>query len=362
MNVQDLEVALRTRVDLAAHGDRLPPVRQLMREYKVGQAAVQEILGRMARQGLLQLQVGRGTFVHKPGQGRGSPLAGARVLVLSARVQSERSHQVARRVQEQLGAAGARCVQLVYERLEEALEVLRLSTRFDACVLQSYFDAIPLGLLSFLRERCGAVVVDGARVTGVDLDAVASDWRGALDMAIEQVVDAGHRRIALLAWPGAVQPLEGLRHHFVSLRRALRRQDREMPLIELGRIPKPQEGAPELVEDAFARVWEDKASRPTALLALGLGPSVLALSETIDRHRLHIPRDLSVVVLSHIDVADEINSRFDAVGSRSADAAHALVAQVRDRLEFPAKDPGTVYLANHYRKAGTLRAPSGAGK
>ena len=157
MKPSDLEIALRRRVEDAPHGARLPPVRQLMREFKVGQATLQEILGRMARQGLLQLQVGRGTFVHKPGRSGASSLIGARVLVLCARIQSERGHQVADQVQEQLSAAGARCVKLVYERIEEALEVLRLTARFDACVLQSYFDAIPLGLLAFLRERCGDV-------------------------------------------------------------------------------------------------------------------------------------------------------------------------------------------------------------
>lgn len=354
MNAQDLEAALRTRVDQASHGDRLPPVRDMMREYKVGQAVIQEILGRMARQGLVQLQVGRGTFVHKPGRSAASSMANARVLVLSARVQSERSHQVAGRVQEQLSTAGARCVQLVYERIDEALEVLRLSARFDACVLQSYFDAIPLGLLAFLRERCGAVIADGARVTGVDLDAVASDWRGALDIAVDHASEAGHRRIGLMAWPGSVQPLEGLRHHFISLRRALRRSEAEMPLIELRRIPRPEEGDGEFVQDAFARAWADKSSRPTALVALGLGPGGSALSAAIEQHKLRIPRDLGVIMLGHVDVANDSNSRFDMVGSRCEDAASALVAQVCERIQYPARDHCTVYLENHYRKAGSL--------
>jgi DNA-binding LacI/PurR family transcriptional regulator len=358
MKAPELEAALRQRVDGAAHGERLPPVRDLMREYKVGQAVIQEILGRMARQGLLQLQVGRGTFVHRPGKGPASSLRGARVLVLSARVQSARSHQVADRVQEQLSTAGARCVQLVYERIEEALEVLRLSARFDACVLQSYFDAIPLGLLAFLRDRCGAVIADGARVTGVDLDAVASDWRGALDMAVERADRAGHRRIALLAWPGGVQPLEGLRHHFISLRRALRRSEGEMPLIELQRIPRPRENGAELLRAALAQAWSDRKVRPTAFVALGLGPGATALRAALDQLKLRVPRDLSVVMLGHVDVAGETSAMsFDTVGSRCLDAAHALVAQVRERIEFPAREHATTYLDNHYRAAGTLQAP-----
>jgi DNA-binding LacI/PurR family transcriptional regulator len=356
MKSADLEAALRQRVGSAGHGEKLPPIRQLMREYKIGQAAIQEILGRMARQGLLRMQAGRGTFIHRPGKGSASVVTGARVLVLSAREQSPRSHQVASQVQEKLSAAGARCVQLVYERIEEALEVLRLGARFDACVLQSYFDAIPLGLLAFLRQRCGAVIADGARVTGVDLDAVASDWQGATDIAVERLRRAGHRRVALLAWPGAVQPLEGLRRHFVSLRRALHRTEAEMPLIELERIPRPSEEGGSLLLDAFGRAWGGKGERPTAMIALGLGLGTPALRAALDRYRLKVPRDLSVIVLGHVEVLDDRSSQgFDVVGSACGDAAHALVEQVTDRLEYPVREHRTIYLENRYQEGGSVR-------
>ena len=81
------------------------------------------------------------------------------------------------------------------ERIDEALGLLDPDRRFDACVLQSYFAPLPLRLIAFLRERTGALCVGGARLAGVevDVDAVASDWRGAIDLAMERLRAAGHQ-------------------------------------------------------------------------------------------------------------------------------------------------------------------------
>ena len=56
----------------------------------------------MAHQGLLQLQVGRGMFVQKPGCAPKGGLARASVLMLSIRAHSDRNQQVARLLQGQL--------------------------------------------------------------------------------------------------------------------------------------------------------------------------------------------------------------------------------------------------------------------
>ena len=159
---------------------------------------------------------------------------------------------------------------LVYDRIDDALEVLRLTARFDACVLQSSFDDIPLGLLAFLKEHGVAVVADGTGVTGVDVDAVASDWRGALDAAVDALITRGHRRIALLAWPGEVQPLQSVRHHFGSLRGVLHCSDQEMPLVELHHLPRHGESPMAMWQRALAMLWTRSDARLTAVVAWGL--------------------------------------------------------------------------------------------
>ncbi len=80
MSRSDLDNRLRALVAPMAHGQRLPAVRQLMRDFGVGQAAMLEALNALAGEGLVLSQVGRGTFAQKPGSAIGkSSLAGASV-------------------------------------------------------------------------------------------------------------------------------------------------------------------------------------------------------------------------------------------------------------------------------------------
>lgn len=47
-------------------GDRLPPERQLVREFGISRTAVREALRSLSAKGLVESQVGRGTFVRRP--------------------------------------------------------------------------------------------------------------------------------------------------------------------------------------------------------------------------------------------------------------------------------------------------------
>lgn len=359
MNATELEALLRERVQRAEHGERLPPVRTLMREYRVGQSALQEILTRMARQGLVSMRVGRGTFVHKTTGGASArSFRGARVLLLSARVQGERSHRVAQLLQEQLSERGAHCIQLVYAHIEEALEVLRSNVRVDACVLQSYFDLVPLGLLSFLRERCPVLVVDGARVAGLDIDAVTSDWRAAMDRAVGRLRGQGHERIAFIAWPGHVQPLDGLRQHFISLRRVLGLSETAMPLMELERMPRPGETSRELVRDALTRLWQTP-QRPTALMMWGPAADIPALLSDLRQRNIVVPRDMSLIMLGHVDIKAQHEEKIDIIGTRAVDAAAKLAEQVQRRIEDPQRTGAMEFLPLHEAEFSSVaRAPS----
>lgn len=341
-----LEAALRERIAQAQHGERLPTVRALMKAHGVGQATIQAVLTRLATQGLLSLQVGRGTFVLKPSALRREGLRAASVLLLSPRQQSERSHGVARRLQAHFADDGARCVQIVYERIDEALDLLAPDRRFDGCVLQSYFDPLPLGLLAFLRQRTQALCVDGARLAGVDVDAVASDWRGAMDEALQRLRAAGHQRIGFVAWPGPVQPLEGLRQHFRSLRRCLGLDEAAMPLYELGSLPRPGAPADADLQAVLARVPAARRGGPTALMVWGASVSALALREAMAR-----PQAPHTVLLCHVNRHEEHLEAFDRVGSDSDQAADEIAAMVRWRLAHPMEEPRTAVLPSRWATA-----------
>lgn len=358
MQVSQLEQLLRDRVRQARHGEQLPPVRALMREYRVGQSALQEILSRMARQGLLSMRVGRGTFVQKTTPGIATKsFKGARVLLLSAQVQGERSHRVAQMLQAQLSERGAQCIQLVYAHIEEALEVLRSNLQVDACVLQSYFDVVPLGLLSFLRERCPVLVVDGARVAGLDIDAVTSDWRAAMDLAMGRLRAQGHERIGFIAWPGQVQPLDGLRQHFISLRRILGHSHEVMPLVELSRMPRAGESSRELVSDALTQIWQS-AQKPTALMLWGPSMDISALLSDLHGRGIVVARDMSLILLGHVDVKVQHEEKIDIIGTRAVDAAAKLAQQVQQRIEDPQRPSSMEYLPLHQAEYGSVAQAS----
>lgn len=343
MPTSPLEAALRERIAQAQHGQRLPTVRALMREYGVGQATIQAVLARLAAQGLLSLQVGRGTFVLKPAELQRDGRRGGSVLLLSPRQQTERSNGVARRLHQTFADDGVRCVQIVYERIDEALDLLAPDRRFDGCVLQSYFDPLPLGLLAFLRQRTQALCVDGARLAGVDVDAVASDWPRAMDEALQRLRAAGHERIGFVAWPGPVQPLEGLRRHFGSLRRCLGLDEAAMPLFELRAVPRPGVASADDLEETLARVPTPRRGGPTALIVWGAAVSGQALQRAMAR-----PGAPRTVLLCHVNRPEEHLDAFDRVGSNSDEAADAIGAMIRWRLAHPMEPPGTTVLGNHW--------------
>lgn len=355
MDAPTLEALLRERVSSAGHGERLPTVRAMMREYRVGQAAIQAALARLARQGLLQLQVGRGTFVQKPVPRARAGFDGARLLLLSPRRQTERSYAVARQLQAEFAARGARCVQIIYERIDEALGLLDPDRRFDACVLQSYFDPLPLRLIAFLRERTGALCVDGARLAGVDVDAVASDWRGAIDLAMERLRATGHRRIGLVAWPGAVPPLQGVRQHFASLRRCLGGSPEAMPAVELACAPQPGHGVRAEMATALKQIAMPRFGGPTALLVWGGGAHAEELRQALKTAGRGPRSASSVLLLCHVDRPEEHGDCFACAGSVSAQAAEEIVTLIAWRFEHPAAEPRTVLLPSRFDARASLR-------
>ncbi len=249
------------------------------------------------------------------------------------------------------------------ERIDEALGLLDPDRRFDACVLQSYFAPLPLRLIAFLRERTGALCVGGARLAGVDVDvdAVASDWRGAIDLAMERLRAAGHRRIGVVAWPGTVPPLQGVRQHFTSLRRCLGGSKKPMPSIELACAPQP--GHPVRIEMAAAlkRIVMQRFGGATALLIWGGGAPAGELRLALKTAGRGPRSASSVLLLCHVDRPEEHGDCFACAGSVSAQAAEEIVALIAWRFEHPAAEPRTVLLPSRLDARASLhRVPRGA--
>ena len=71
----DLEQFLESLAHEAQAGDRLPPIRDLMRRFGASQMVVQRVFQNLKDRGLIESQVGRGTFVLHSNKDLGASLA-----------------------------------------------------------------------------------------------------------------------------------------------------------------------------------------------------------------------------------------------------------------------------------------------
>lgn len=194
--LESVTQALRQQSQGLSDGSRLPTVRDLMKQFSVGQGVIQRAIAELSREGLLSAEVGRGTFVRR--QAPTPRSSGERsVVILNHDRPGVRGELIATKLHEQLLAAGTRSVVMTYSDLAHAGEWLAAMPSVDACVVRLQGDVMPAGILATLRARCKAVVIEGVPVEHVDVDSVATDWLLAIETAIRHLQSRGHRKIAL---------------------------------------------------------------------------------------------------------------------------------------------------------------------
>ncbi|MET3791545.1 GntR family transcriptional regulator [Aquamicrobium terrae] len=361
--------ALREQIAQLDDGARLPTVRELMRAHRVSQATVQEALGELRQAGLLTSQVGRGTYVVK----NGAPVIRAPVaeapesapddrleslLILSNASLNERCMLVQNHIVEELSRSGSKVVQISYHNTGHLLDILTSIPRFDAAILQSHYESIPIRLLSLLQGKARALVVDGHTVSGVDIDRVGTDWEDALDMALEHLAGMGHRSVALVSLDSMAQPILAVRRAF---ERAGRRkaQWQETRTIMLRGVHNPTHAVGDALKEALSGLMDGKGRLPfSAMVTLGLSDS-FGIRRCLDELGIGRPRDLAVFLLGHHDVPSEHFGVMSIAGSSYLEGARRLIETIRRRLEAPQAAPQIVYLecARTLRESTAAPAP-----
>jgi DNA-binding LacI/PurR family transcriptional regulator len=175
-------------------------------------------------------------------------------------------------------------------------------------------------------QRVPTIVVDGARFPGPR--AVGADVRGAAAALAAHLFDLGHRDLAVLAWPGAGERLEGVRAGW--------RGSAPLMVYSVGErassaAESPGDGAwpSQAVGEALARAALSRRPRPTA---------VLALSDTLARSALQVagwmglavPEDVSVAGLDDLPGSDALGLTsalvpYRPLGERAGDELTALL-------------------------------------
>lgn len=344
-------IVLRTLSDMIERledGARLPTVRDLMKKHQVSQATVQEALDHLKGEGLLVSQVGRGTYVTRGGAARGGE--GRRgagldsLLILSNASMNERGVLVQNYIVEEMSRQDSKVVQISYHHTDHLLEILSSIPDFDAAVLQSHYESIPIRLLHLLQQKTKALVVDGHTVAGVDVDRIGTDWEDALEMALRHLVDLGHRSFGLVSINTMAQPLLAARRAFGRHAAIERGRFSFHPPLVLERIHHPSHNVLDAVADTLAPLLSAHGRLPfTALLTLGISDT-LGFTQGLQRLGIDWPKDLSVVVLGHRDVPSEHLGVMTIAGSSQRKAAEKLVETIRRRIEQPELSPQIVYL------------------
>lgn len=354
----ELSHFLDTLAKDARPGDRVPPVRDLMRRFGVSQMAVQHALGRLKTRGLIESQVGRGTFFAAGGlpviaSAAGTPAAVRSILLLRRSVGIVRGRVVVDGLQRRFAAEGHRVLEVSYTDPGHARTVLKGLPHFDACMIQSSFETITIETLAAVRQKTDVVAVDGVALVGADVDAVGLEWGEPLAMAIDLLVKRGHRSIAFATTSHPSLANELGRRRLEQLRGTLTGID--LQSMTVPRLPQEDlEGA--LV--AALRERLDAAGRLpfTALVAWGIEDGA-RFRRLLFEMGVAIPSTLSVVLLGRADLVNEHADFFDVVGCNAADQIEYLYEAIGSRWADPSRAYGVRFLPVVTRAGASVGTP-----
>jgi len=347
----ELEQFLDQLAHDARPGDRLPTIRELMRRFGASQMLVQRAFQNLKARGLIDSQVGRGTYFRAPGTKpaaaaterpvsgaaeRSRPAAVKSVLLLRRSISIARGRVLIEGLQRRLAADGHRVLELSYTDPDHALSVLKGLPRFDACVVQSTYKTIPIGLLAALKEKSDVLAVDGAALVGADVEAVGTEWGEPLAAAVALLRQQGHQRIGYATTSHPFLATQLGRRRFETLSKTL-------PGVELHEITIPllPDGDYAATLAGMLKTGLDSASQLpfTALVAWGIEDGAL-FNRLLADAGIAVPTALSVVLLGRTDLANEHANFFHTVGCSVADQIEALHQAIVTRWADPSAPYG----------------------
>ena len=365
----DLEQFLEGLARDARPGDRLPTIRELMRRFGASQMLVQRAFSALKARGLIDSQVGRGTYFRGAAAGpAAAPAAaaerGARerhsrvksVLLLRRSISIARGRVLVEGLQRRFAAEGHRVLELSYTDPDHALAVLKSLPRFDACMVQSTYRTIPTALLAALKEKSDVLAVDGAALVGADVEAVGTEWGEPLALAVGWLQQLGHRRIACATTSQPLLATQLGRRRFEALAKAA--GGAELTEIALPLLPD-QDYAATLVRCIQERLDAAGPAACTALVAWGIEDGA-RLRELLAGIGVDVPGRLSVVLLGRTDLANEHAGFFHTIGCSVADQVEALYQAICARWAEPGLPHGVHFTPITVRAGASAAAPAAA--
>lgn len=321
-----------------------------MRRFGLSQMAVQRVVHDMKSRGLVDSQVGRGTFFLSQGSNAGESPSGGdavatdfakrtasrSVLLLRRSISIARGRVLVEKLHQRLLAAGHKVLEVSYSDPNHARAVLKGLPRFDACVVQSTYRPIPIEVLAAIREKTDVIAVDGAALVGADVEAVGTEWGEPLAEAARQLVKRGHRKLAFAA---TSQPLLATQLGF----RRWEYLQSTLADVSLQTIKVPALPDEDYVQSLVAELMlslDEKGRLPfSALIAWGIEDGARFRRMLADVG-VAVPEDLSVVLLGRTDLFNERSGFFEVVGSSIEDQVEGLYQAINRRWQDPMRPYG----------------------
>lgn len=353
--------SLQDQIAKLDDGARLPTVRELMKSFRVSQATVQDALTHLREAGLLTSQVGRGTYVTKSGRARSVDAPASShldsLLILANASLNERCVLVQNYIVDEMSRSGSKVVQISYHNTNHLLDILSSIPDFDAVVLQSHYESIPIRLLNLLQEKTRALVVDGHTVSGVDIDRIGTDWEEALESALAHLSRLGHESIALVSIDSTAQPILSVRRAFERIARRDTAQRHHIGPISLRGVLHPTQSVGQALRVALTEQLDAQGRLPfTAMITLGISDA-LGVRRCVEEMGISCPEQLSIFLLGHHDVPTEHLNTMSMAGSSYLEGAKALVETIHRRLATPDLPPQIIYLECTEAVRGSTASP-----
>jgi DNA-binding LacI/PurR family transcriptional regulator len=322
-------------------GDRLPPIREIMREFNTAQRVVQAVIKDYVNSGKLVSRSGLGTVIADPNAVE-SEFWDGDLLVLHRSSESAIASNLLRELARRFSARGVSMLQIGYDDEEQALQVLERLGRYKACLIQGHFQPLSIEFLSSLKAHAAHIISDGVYVAGIDVDAVGTDWREAVSLAFSKLKELGHERIGFITSGHSARTIAMARREFEILRRFSDAPDL-CPLIAIDALPGDYTA--DILCDALQPHTRKIAQGElTALITWGVVEGIV-LDLALTRLGLRAGVDVSVIMLGSVDFQSEHLKRFDVVGNSDLEKIKKFEELIMSRIDGTGGQTQSYYLA-----------------
>jgi len=351
---------LRRQITSGAYraGDHLPTEMEAAQLYGVSRVTSAAALNELARDGLVERTPRRGTIV-RPIRGDDRPAGRPLIACIQPDTAYWLANQLLRGIESGARAADFNLLfHLAGNSREEEERAIRQALEAGARGIVLHLqdgETYNAEVLRLVLDGYPVVLVD-RYLRGVPCASVQCDNVAAARSVVEELVNAGHRRICALAYPskGTSAIEDRLEGYSQALATAGISLDRSLIYTEerLRDIPEPWE-MPEDIVERFTGYLHGHP-RITALFATNAGLALLAI-RAADRLGLRIPDDLSLVGIDPVE-AFPISIRAITCAIQPGEAiGRTAIDLIREGLG--GKAPRRVLVPTHVEPAGSVSRP-----